>query len=205
MLNYNKKTVNILALLISILIFSILHFTIVQYKKAQDYVQSVNNQFILKTSEKKLFQPYLSDKKIPIKLSEIKRKLEPEKWSIYIEKINLEAPILETTSLEVMKKAVGHFEGTSIWNGNVCLAAHNRGYLYNYFARIKELEIGDQIFYETKEGKREYKVKEKKLIKETDLTPLEASKENQITLITCVENKPEYRVCIKAVQMKGEI
>ena len=38
---------------------------------------------------------------------------------------------------------VGHFENTEEWDGNVGLAAHNRGYPINYFANLKELKIGD--------------------------------------------------------------
>ena len=40
-----------------------------------------------------------------------------------------------------MLEYVGHFENTNLLNGNVGLAAHNRGYPINYFARLKELEF----------------------------------------------------------------
>mgnify|MGYP000345637288 CR=1 FL=1 len=46
-----------------------------------------------------------------------------------------------------MLEYVGHFENTNLLNGNVGLAAHNRGYPINYFARLKELEFGDEIIY----------------------------------------------------------
>ena len=58
-------------------------------------------------------------------------------WQIEIPKINLKAPISEGTSQEIMLNYVGHFENTSIWNGNIGLAAHNRGYPINYFAKLK--------------------------------------------------------------------
>lgn len=47
-------------------------------------------------------------------------------WYIEIPKINLIAPISEGTTQETMSKYVGHFENTSVWEGNVGLAAHNR-------------------------------------------------------------------------------
>lgn len=47
-------------------------------------------------------------------------------WYIEIPKINLIAPISEGTTQEIMSKYVGHFENTSVWEGNVGLAAHNR-------------------------------------------------------------------------------
>ena len=37
---------------------------------------------------------------------------------------------------------------------------------------------------------------------ETDLSKIEETKENRITLITCVENMPEYRLCIQAEEIK---
>lgn len=46
---------------------------------------------------------------------------------IRIDKINLEAPIKEGSDQEVLKSYVGHIEDTAIYDGNVCLAAHNRG------------------------------------------------------------------------------
>ena len=58
-------------------------------------------------------------------------------WQIEIPKINLIAPINEGTSQEVMQEYVGHFEDTEFIYGNVGLAAHNRGFPINYFARIK--------------------------------------------------------------------
>lgn len=100
------------------------------------------------------------------------------------------------------KQVVGHFEKTSSWNGNVCLAAHNRGYKYNYFQELKKLEIGDRILYQKQEESREYKVCYKEKIMETDLSKIEETKENRITLITCVENMPEYRLCIQAEEIK---
>ena len=47
-------------------------------------------------------------------------------WQIEIPIINLTAPIAEGTTQDVMREFVGHFEETSLWNGNIGLAAHNR-------------------------------------------------------------------------------
>lgn len=120
-------------------------------------------------------------------------------WRIIISKINLDAPILEGTNKEILRRAVGHFENTSKWDGNVALAAHNRGYKYNYFEGLKRLELGDEIIYQTDKGTRKYEIVRKEKIKETDLLCLEDTEKNQLTLITCVENMPEYRLCIQAI------
>ena len=111
-------------------------------------------------------------------------------WCIEIPKIELTAQIAEGTTEEIMNAFVGHFEQTSQWNGNVGLAAHNRGYPVNYFERIKELQKGDSIIYYTSQGKRIYEVENVLIIQDIDWLYLEKTEENKITLITCVEDKP---------------
>lgn len=124
-------------------------------------------------------------------------KQENSTWQIEIPKINLKAPIKEGTDQETLNQYVGHFKESQYIKGNICLAAHNRGYKVNYFEKIKELKIGDEIIYELKKVKLTYKVTENKIIKDTNVEILENTKENIITLITCVENQPEKRRCIK--------
>ncbi len=99
-----------------------------------------------------------------------------------------------------MNKYVAHFEETSKNTGNVGLAAHNRGYENNYFENIKKLKEGDSIFYSYQGNTREYIVKKQIIIKDTDWTTLQETKENTITLITCVENQPEYRRCVQGIE-----
>ncbi len=91
-----------------------------------------------------------------------------------------------------------------MFDGNVGLASHNRGYRVNYFSRIKELSTGDEIYYNYKGKKRKYIVEINEKIRETDWKYLEKTEDNRITLITCVENEPEYRRCIQGVEIKEE-
>lgn len=49
-----------------------------------------------------------------------------DNWYIEIPKIELSAPIAQGTTQEVMSQYVGHFENTTVWEGNIGLAAHNR-------------------------------------------------------------------------------
>ena len=102
-----------------------------------------------------------------------------------------------------MDKFVGHFEETTKTSGNVGLAAHNRGYAVNYFANIKQLVEGDKIIYKYYEFEETYIVTENKIIKDTDWEPLEDTEKDKITLITCVENEPEYRRCIQGIEKEG--
>lgn len=121
-------------------------------------------------------------------------------WYLEIPSINLKANISEGTTKEVMDNYIGHFEETQKTIGNIGLAAHNRGYKNNYFKDLKKLKTGDEIKYKYKDFEKTYIVEEHKIIKDTDWSSLENTEENKITLITCVENEPEYRRCIQGIE-----
>lgn len=123
------------------------------------------------------------------------------KWRIKIPKININAPIKNGTSQAILATAVGHFENTTKWNGNVVLAGHNRGYNCNFFENLKYLSNGDEIIYCTEKGERKYKVVLNKIIKQTNWSYTVDTIDNRITLITCVENMKEYRRCIQAIEI----
>ena len=119
-----------------------------------------------------------------------------------IEKINLKATVKEGSTQEVLKEYIGHIQETAKYDGNIGLAAHNRANKYSYFARINELEIGDKIIYKTKFYIRTYIVKEKAVIYDTDWSYLKNTKDNRITMITCIKDKPNQRLCVQAIEEK---
>lgn len=124
-------------------------------------------------------------------------------WQIKIPKINLIANIKEGTDKETLNQFVGHFEETQRQNGNIGLAAHNRGYEVNYFARLRELKKGDEIIYQYNNYNKTYVVIRVLIIKDTNWDVLENTEENILTLITCVENEPEFRRCVQAEEQSN--
>ncbi len=120
--------------------------------------------------------------------------------TLEIPKIGVSAPIKEGTDWETMKEYIGHFSNSSIWEGNVCLASHNRGSLVkHYFEKINELVNGDTIIYKTVLGERTYQVVSTKEITNTDWSITENTEDkNIITLVTCIKNQPEKRFCVVA-------
>ena len=81
----------------------------------------------------------------------------------------------------------------------------NENYEYvkiNKNAKVKEK---DEIKYKNNEFEKTYIVERNEIIKNTDWSYLEEDDENKITLITCVENEPEYRRCVQAVEKEEEI
>lgn len=118
-----------------------------------------------------------------------------------IPKLELSAPIKEGIEQEILANSIGHFNNSSIWDGNVCLASHNRGdSVKHYFDRINELVNGDTIIYKTKLGERSYQVFQIKEIENTDwsITENKTKDKNTITLVTCITNHPEKRFCVIA-------
>lgn len=125
-----------------------------------------------------------------------------DKWELEIPKINLKATIAQGTTDEILNKYIGHFVESEVLEGNIALAAHNRGYDVNYFSRLKELEIGDEVIYYYTNEVKKYIVYSKEIIKDTNFEVIEnnENKDNTLTLITCVENMPELRRCIKCIE-----
>lgn len=87
--------------------------------------------------------------------------------TLKIPAIDLSVKIYEGTGSSTLKKGAGHFEETSIWDGNVALAAHNRG-VNNHFGKIHTLEAGDTIHMTTRLGTRTYKVTSVSKVSEND-------------------------------------
>ena len=198
MSNYSKRKGIIVSIIISLVIWISLNFILIQFNENQK--KEVNTTLVLKTSQ---VNPIKENVEENIEINEaVENQYKNNEWRIFISKINLDAPILEGTSQEILRRGVGHFTSTSKWDGNVVLAAHNRGYKYNFFQELKRLELGDIIEYQTEQGRRTYEVSRKEKIKETNLSCLESTKENKLTLITCIENMPEYRLCIQAKSIK---
>lgn len=194
-LKYSTWYINIISTIISTILFLILNIFSSHFNfQSQNAVLKAG--FIVNPNNQNQIETINSN-------SQIKTKEEDKKnWHLEIPSIQLSASIAEGTTKEVMDEFIGHFEESKKWAGNVCLAAHNRGYKNNYFSKVKTLKKNDKIIYYYQGSSREYLVEKNDIIQDTDLSCLKDTQENTITLITCVENEPNYRRCIKAIENK---
>ena len=177
-------------------------------------IQIFINQYKIKTeiNENIMLEQHQTDNTINQNKDEnvvnskyVKEQIEKsELWQIEIPAISLVANIEEGTDKDILNQYVGHFIATQKENGNVGLAAHNRGYEVNYFQNLKLLKKGDEIKYKYNEFEKVYEVEKCRIIKDTEWEYLENTEDNRLTLITCVENQPEYRRCVQAVEKKEE-
>lgn len=124
-----------------------------------------------------------------------------EEWKLVIPKINISAAIKDGTSGNVINNYIGHFIETPKENGNIGLIAASAGYKENYFKDLKDLVEGDEIVYVKGNTKKDYKVITNVVIEETDWSYLSSTKDNRITLITGILEKPEFRRCVQAIEI----
>ena len=75
--------------------------------------------------------------------------------TLKIPSIGVNVKVYEGTGTTPLAKGAGHFTDTSIWDGNVCIAAHNRG-AHAQFGKIHTLSAGDRVTLTTKLGTRTY-------------------------------------------------
>jgi len=116
--------------------------------------------------------------------------------TLSIPKLNLTVKVYEGETLDNMRIGLGRFEFTSAWDGNVGIAGHNRGVPFA-IGGVKDLKNGDEIIFTTMYGTRVYEVFDRKQITDADYSYLGWSDENIITIITCVENTPGMRWCVR--------
>lgn len=204
---YTNKFINFLSLVITIILFFILDSFIFinnnnPINEIYEKMSNIESDFEkskeqVSAKEKKKEKNKENDKDN----NEAIGNIDIGNWYIEIPIISLKAPIAEGTSLEILSKKVGHFEETAIEIGNIGLAAHNRGYELSFFKDLYKLKNGDEIIYTHENFKKTYIVEKNIIIKNSDWSNLENLEDNKITLITCVENEPEYRRCVQAEEI----
>lgn len=194
---YSNKGINLLSFIISIIIFLFINLLINNFSKFNFINPNNFYNLVLENNENVVEEEVSNIEEEVIDINNLN-------WYIEIPSIELKAPIKEGIDDETLNKYVGHFDSTSLQNGNIGLAGHNRGYEKNYFEKLRLVKKGDVIHYKYNEYFMTYIIDTIEIIRSTDWSYLEKyDDENRITLITCVENEPQYRRCVQAVE-KGK-
>ena len=121
----------------------------------------------------------------------VKERLKNEIGFVEIEKENILLPIFSGTSEKELRDGVGIVEDTDIPSsklGNTSvLAGHRGGYNGEQsFLNIDKLEEGDKIKVSTTSGKLQYKVLNKKIIKNDDWSHFyRENDKSKLILMTC--------------------
>ena len=231
-INFNKRNLNIISFLVSLIIFIIIVFIIrliTNQNTNQEYSyimpsseSSANNELpiastnIVSANEQNLDQTN-SNKLADLPVAQVTN------WQIEIEKLNLTTNIAEGTSSDVISNKVGHYTNSNILSEIIALKAYNIGESNNYFANLKELQVGDEIKYIVNENQSTYKVTSNKIIEcseslsevdeftqilnnikgnsidnEDTKTENDQSKNDILILITYVKDMPNNLRCVVA-------
>ena len=121
-------------------------------------------------------------------------------FKLSIPSIQVDVPVIENINwqnpneyLEALRRGAIHFKNTSLPNqgGNIVVSAHsfgNENYAGSYdsiFEDLDRLNENDLIYVRYQNKNYTYKVIEKKIVEPQDLSVIEDSKEEFLTLITC--------------------
>lgn len=202
---YTNKNINLISLIITIIIFSSINIIYLNSRTIiiEKVSQTISNIEKQKNKPKNITKIEKSEENEEKEEKEETPQQQIGEWYIKIPKIDLIAPIEEGTNKEILNKKVGHFEDTNLINGNIGLAAYNKGQEQNYFKNLKKLSINDEIIYTYKDTTKTYIVEKIEIIKKTNWSYLKPTDENKITLITDIENEPEYRRCVQCIELEN--
>ena len=107
---------------------------------------------------------------------------------VSIPKIDINLMFVEGVTKQALKFAVGHMPGTAMPGevGNCALAGHRSYTFVEYFNRLDEVEVGDEIQITRGKETYTYKVYESFLVEPTEVWVTEPIENKKIvTLITC--------------------
>jgi len=82
-----------------------------------------------------------------------------------------------------LRRAVGHLSKSALpgeW-GNVALTGHRD----TFFRTLRDIRLGDEIKFKTRERSFEYLVESVEVVAPTDIRVLESSTGHDLTLLTC--------------------
>ena len=187
-----KKICNILLIIIIIAIIIVTVLIITKYTKNQlneqelgEIVETINREVVQEEVVEEKQMEYKGHKVVGI---------------LKITKINLEYPILDTTTNETLRLSITRFWGSGVNKiGNLSIAGHNN-YDGTMFGKTKQLEIGDTLELTDMMGiTKIYTIYDKFITDPNDISIIESDKfgTREVTLITCSNGNKE-RLILKA-------
>lgn len=126
-----------------------------------------------------------------------------------IDKIKVELPIYHGTSADVLSKAVGHLEGTSLPVGgsgtHSVLSAHRGLPSFKLFTDLDKLEIGDTFVINVLDQTLTYQIDKITIVKPNQVNDLKIEKDKDyVTLLTCTPyGINTHRLLVRGVRIEN--
>jgi sortase A len=103
--------------------------------------------------------------------------------ALSIPRVDLSVVVLHGSDAQTLRHGPGHLENTA-WpgeSGNVVIAGHRD----SFFRPLRNIQLGDDVFVDTPQGRLHYRVTSLRVVNAHDLSVLEPSDTAVLTLITC--------------------
>ena len=103
--------------------------------------------------------------------------------ALSIPRIRLSAVVLHGSDAQTLRRGPGHLEHTAFPGeaGNVVIAGHRD----SFFAPLRNIALGDDIFLDTPQGPFHYRVTSLRVVNARDVSVLTATDHAVLTLVTC--------------------
>lgn len=100
-----------------------------------------------------------------------------------IPRLGMSIAVLQGTNSRMLRRGAGHIETTPLPGepGNSGIAGHRD----TFFRGLKDIRKDDQIQFQTATGLFRYEVDWARVVEPNDITALEPSREDTLTLVTC--------------------
>ena len=173
----------------------------IQYGLSQEFLEtSLNNPYLSSGIQYGLSGGSATTYQPSVTITDLKQK-DGSIGKVSIDRVSLSCKVYEGATDSSMSKGAGQYTSSGIYTGNIGLFGHNRG-SHAYFAKLKNVKIGDIVEYKTAIGTKTYQVTFVGSISYTDYSYLNEMGDNRITLITCIANQPSLRLCVQAVEIR---
>ena len=102
---------------------------------------------------------------------------------IRIPRVGIDLAVFEGVTADILGKGPGHVPGTALpTKGSNCVITAHRD---SFFRRLAGVRAGDAVFLSGDGGEREYRLANRRVVLPTEVSVLEPTEEEQVTLVTC--------------------
>jgi len=102
---------------------------------------------------------------------------------LVIPRVRLSSIVLHGSDAQTLRHGPGHLENTPLpgERGNVAIAGHRD----TFFRQLRDVKVGDEVFMNTPRGRFHYQVTSAQVVAPHDLSVLDHTDDDVLTLITC--------------------
>ena len=149
----------------------------------QESVMAAEKEVAANQPEWKPNQELWADKRIREYEESLKVEAGPPLALLTIDKADIQVPVYNGTDEFNLNRGVGRIIGTAPFEaeGNLGIAGHRDG----FFRGLKDIEVGDEIRFQTARGEVLYTVSSIEIVEPSDVSVLAPTTERTLTLVTC--------------------